>query len=316
MAQPLYPLLLDPTLHTRVWGGRRLETVLHKRLPTSQPYGESWEMHDTALVANGPLAGQTLGEVLAAYGSALIGTRSDPRDGIPLLVKFLDASDWLSIQVHPNDAQAAALEGEPRGKTEAWYILDTAPEGRLVVGVQPGLSQQRIASAVETNTLEEVVVYAQVNAGDVLFIPAGTIHAIGPGLLIYEIQQSSDITYRLYDWGRMGLDGKPRPLHVEKSLQVANTQKPAHTHQPDGEVVVSCPYFITLLKTLNANSLTLDTGGAVFHALTCIEGSLSVQAGDWLVEMPAGRTVFVPATTGRYVLSGRGRALASFQPPA
>src|SRR5262245_25290320 len=117
----LYPLLLQPTLHTKVWGGRRLETVLHKSLPTHEPYGESWELYDTSMVINGSLSGKTLGELLAEYGHKLIGPDSDPKEGFPLLAKFIDASEWLSVQVHPNDAQAKQLEGEPRGKNEAWY---------------------------------------------------------------------------------------------------------------------------------------------------------------------------------------------------
>ena len=218
---PLYPMLLDPTLHVKVWGGRRLETVMHKHLPTNEPYGEAWELHDSATVANGALSGRSLGDLLTEYGEDLIGSVSDPAEGMPLLVKILDATDWLSVQVHPNDEQARQLEGEPRGKTEAWYILAADEKAELVIGVVPDASAEEVADAIRENRLEEMLVYEPVEAGNVLYIPAGTIHALGPGLLVYEIQQSSDTTYRLYDWGRMGLDGQPRPLHIEKSLAVA-----------------------------------------------------------------------------------------------
>ncbi len=190
----LYPLLLNPALHTRVWGGRQLETVFHKPLPTAEPYGEAWEMHDTATIVNGPLAGRTVADVLREYGHALVGPDHDPALGMPLLAKFLDSADWLSIQVHPNDEQARLLDGEARGKTEAWYVLAAEPGARLVMGVRPGTSRAEMAEAIRTNSLERLVMYADVSVGDVLFVQAGMVHALGPGLLIYEIQQSSDLT--------------------------------------------------------------------------------------------------------------------------
>lgn len=308
----LYPLLLDPVLHTRVWGSQRLHTQLGKTLPSADPYGESWEMHDTARVANGPLAGQRLGDLLTRYGAALTGAGFDPAQGLPLLVKLLDASDWLSVQVHPNDAQALALEGDPRGKTEAWIILAAEPGARLVIGVQPGTSRAVLADAIETGALEPLLVYAEVQAGDVLFIEANTIHAIGPGLLLYEIQQSSDVTYRLYDWNRLGLDGKPRPLHIEKGVQVSNVESlPTLTH-PLGEdaLLVECAYFQTTRLTLLEQSRTLETGG-VFQALTCIDGALTLTHGEITVTLQRGQTVFIPAALEAYVVVGSGVLLCS-----
>jgi mannose-6-phosphate isomerase len=199
----LYPLLLNPALHIKVWGGRKLETLLHKALPTGEPYGESWELHDTATVANGVLAGQTLGALLQQWGHDLIGPHNDPTEGFPLLAKFLDAQDWLSVQVHPNDEQARALEGDPRGKTEAWYVLAVDPGSTLVKGIQPGTSQTAMADAIRANHLEPLLVYQAVEPGDVLLNNAGGVHALGPGIVIYEIQQSSDVTYRL----RLGAHG-------------------------------------------------------------------------------------------------------------
>ncbi|MBI5667036.1 MAG: class I mannose-6-phosphate isomerase [Chloroflexi bacterium] len=317
----LYPLLLQPVLHTRVWGGRRLETVFHKPLPTTQPYGESWEMHDTATVANGPLAGRTVAEVLKQYGHNLLGPDHDPAVGMPLLVKFLDAADWLSIQVHPNDEQARQLEGEPRGKTEAWYILAVEPGARLVVGVQPGTSRETMVEAIRDNALEGLLVYADVVAGDVLYIPAGTIHALGPGLLIYEIQQSSDLTYRLYDWGRLGLDGQPRPLHVEKGVAVANVDSLPEIKHTAGDgrpivEIVNSPFFTTWLHQLNLRNgprITLDTENRCFHILTCIEGAATVAAADVSIELSTGQTALIPASQGAYTLSGMARVLRSFE---
>jgi mannose-6-phosphate isomerase len=310
----LYPLLLEPTLHIKVWGGRRLESVLHKSLATDDPYGESWELHDTSIVANGPHAGQSIAALLTTYGPDLVGPGNDPADGFPLLIKLIDAARWLSVQVHPDDAQAAELEGQPRGKTEAWVILDATAESELVIGVQPGTDRDRMARAIQQNTLEDLLVRQKVKPDDVLFIPAGTIHAIGPGILLYEVQQSSDTTYRLYDWGRVGLDGKPRELHIEKGVQVCNveTLPTINTMTPD-KPVVTCPFFQTDYHRLVAgDTLTLDTAARAFHALTCIDGALKLQAGMTQVDFEQGRTVLVPAATGSYTLTGQGAALRSY----
>lgn len=317
----LYPFLLDPALHVKVWGGRKLATLMDKSLPTDEPYGESWEMHDSAQVANGPLAGRTLGDVLADYGHDLVGPDNDSAEGLPLLAKFLDARDWLSVQLHPDDAQARELEGEPRGKTEAWYVIAAEPGAQLVIGVQPGTTPQQMAEAIKNNTLESLLVYADVVPGDVLFIRAGTIHALGPGLLIYEIQQSSDLTYRLYDWGRVGLDGQPRTLHIDKGTQVANLgalPQIVHTAADTAQVVdiLREQYFTTQLFQLNdANGthLSLDTSGQRFHILTCIEGAARITTDDTEVELAKGRTALIPASQGTYRLAGQARILCSYQ---
>lgn len=313
----LYPLLLESALHVKVWGGRKLETIMHKSLPTGEPYGESWEMHDTAVVANGPLAGRTIAHLLSEYGREMVGPENDPAAGFPLLAKFIDASDWLSVQLHPNDAQALALEGQPRGKTEAWYVVAAEPGAQMVIGVQPGTSPQAMAQAIRENTLEKLLVYVEVQAGDVLFVRAGTIHAIGAGLLIYEIQQSSDTTYRLYDWGRVGLDGKPRTLHIDKGVQVANLEslpEIIHTGDQSGEIIeiVRSEYFTTLLYQLR-EPLALDTGLQHFHILTCIEGQAQVQYAGESLTLDSGRTVLIPASLGAYTLAGTARVLNSAQ---
>ncbi|MDX2137625.1 MAG: type I phosphomannose isomerase catalytic subunit [Chloroflexota bacterium] len=320
----LYPLLLTATLHAKPWGGRALADYMHKPLPTDEPYGEAWELHDTSIVANGPHNGRTLGDLLREYGEALVGAGNDPAEGFPLLAKILDANDWLSIQDHPNDKQARELEGEPRGKNEAWYMLGAEAGARLVIGVQPGLSREDIAAAIVHNSLEDKVVYANVSEGDVMYMAAGSVHALGPGLLVYEIQQSSDTTYRLYDWGRMGLDGKPRALHIEKGLKVANLEtlpEIKHTRHETGKQVeiVRSPYFYTDLYQLNAingQNVDLDTGGRRFHSLTCIDGSAMVHAGEYEVAFTTGQTVLIPAALGAYTLHGEDtRVLLSAQNP-
>lgn len=317
MTDLLYPLLLQPVLHVKVWGGRKLAETMHKALPTDEPYGESWELHDTCAILNGHLAGKTLGDALIAYGAALIGDISDPSEGLPLLVKFIDAADWLSVQVHPNDAQAAELEGQPRGKTEAWYVLAADPGAKLVIGVQPGTSRDVMAQAIRENRLEHLLVYAGVQAGDALYMPAGTIHAIGPGILVYEIQQSSDTTYRLYDWGRMGLDGKPRPMHIDKGVKVSNLESVPQMSHPGSDptpvvTVVKGKFFQTALHRIHG-AQALDTHGRYFHALTCIGGSVDIAAGETTIRLQTGQTAMIPACVGAYTVSGTGNVLRSWQ---
>jgi mannose-6-phosphate isomerase len=316
-------MLLEPSLHAKPWGGRRLATTLNKTLKTAEPYGESWELHDTAVVGNGAYAGQSLGQLLALLGTDLVGAGSDPAEGFPLLAKFLDANEWLSIQDHPDDEQARALEGEPRGKTEAWYIVAAEPGAQLVIGVQAGATREALAAAIRNNTLEQHLVYADVQAGDVLYMAAGAIHALGPGLVIYEIQQSSDTTYRLYDWGRMGLDGKPRALHIEKGLAVANLERLPeirHTAGDESAVVdiVRSPFFYTVLHQLNARngrSVALATDGR-FHSLTCIEGAAVLQSAGGSTALAHGQTALLPAALGAYTLAtnDHARVLLSAQP--
>lgn len=317
----MYPLLLNPALHTRVWGGRKLANVMHKTLPSDQPYGESWELHDSVTVANGQYAGRTLSDLLSEHSEALVGPFSDPSEGFPLLAKLLDCEDWLSVQVHPDDEQARQLEGEPRGKTEAWVILAADPGARLVRGVKPGTNREAMAEAIRNNTLEDLLVYGEVNQGDVLYVRAGTVHALGPGLLVYEIQQSSDTTYRLYDWGRMGLDGKPRQLHIEKGVQVSNVETvPIITHAEASDVtpIIAGEFFTTYLHEVNGE-LALDTDGQYFHALTLAEGTLDIVANKGITEnnapvtLQTGQTALIPAALGAYTLRGNGRLLRSLQ---
>jgi len=309
----LYPLKLRPALHVKVWGGRRLAEMMGKRLPTAEPYGESWELHDTALIANGPLRGATLGDLARDYGADLLGAGNDPAAGFPLLAKLIDASDWLSIQVHPNDEQAGALEREPRGKTEAWVILHAEPGAQLVIGLQPGTTREQMAEAIKRNQLEAHLVYVDVCTGDVLYIPANTIHALGPGLLIYEIQQASDVTYRLYDWGRLGLDGQPRELHIEKGVQVAELASLPRVRQPQNELLVDGEYFRTWLHELDEKALNIETEGR-FQALTCIAGNAQVASAEKDgISLSIGETGLIPACVSAYVMSGSGSVLRSCQ---
>ena len=312
-AQSLYPLKLQPALHVKVWGGRKLASRLNKKLPTDEPYGESWELHDSARVVNGALRGMSLGELTRRYGADLLGAGPGQTDGFPLLAKFIDANAWLSIQVHPDDAQARELEGEPRGKTEAWIVLHAEPGARLVAGLRRGSTPEQFAAAIRRNDLEPLLNYAEVKRGDVLYIPANTIHALGPGLLIYEIQQASDTTYRLHDWGRLGLDDKPRELHIEKALRVANLGAPPEVAQPEGDLLVDGQYFRSWRHQLRDEPLAIDCDGR-FQSLTCIGGSLRAHArGHESIALATGETCLMPACLERLTLDGSGAVLRSCQ---
>ena len=312
----LYPLKLQSALHVKVWGGRRLATDLRKPLPTDQPYGESWELHNNALVTNGQHRGKSLMELTRQFGADLIGAGNDPAEGVPLLAKFIDAADWLSVQAHPNDAQAKALEGEPRGKTEAWLVLRAEPGARLVIGLRPGTTRQELKSAIRGNRLDALLVFAEVSPGDVLYIPAGTVHALGPGILVYEIQQSSDTTYRLYDWGRPGLDGQPRELHLDKGVQVANLGALPAIRRPTRRPACRWRLLPRLAPQGWTNgALKLSTEGR-FQALTCVEGKLQVSAPGHDAESIAlrvGETALIPACLERFRISGSGTLLRSTQ---
>jgi mannose-6-phosphate isomerase len=275
----LYPLLFEPNLSERPWGGRKLETVFHKPLPPGDLIGESWEIFTTNVIANGALKGRTLREALAT-----LGERLGPRDGddFPLLVKFLDARDWLSVQVHPDDRLAREIENLPRGKTECWYILEAEPGARLAYGVNRAMSADEFRAAVVAGKAHEMMSYLPVKAGDFVFVPARTAHAIGPGILLYELQQSSDTTYRVYDWDRVGKDGQPRELHLEKALRVTDFQPP---------LLGTLPY--TVGTDPNGNQIA-----EIFRGEFFIEGRVEVHG----VVLEKGRSALIPAALGAYTL--------------
>ena len=309
----LYPLKLRPALHVKVWGGRRLASMMGKSLPTDEPYGEAWELHDSAVVANGALRGKNLGDLASEYGADLLGMGNDPAAGLPLLAKLIDASAWLSIQVHPNEEQARALENEPRGKTEAWVILHAEPAAKLVIGLRPRTTRERMAEAIGRGQLEALLAYAEVKSGDVLYIPANTIHALGPGILIYEIQQSSDVTYRLYDWGRRGLDGQPRELHIDKGAQVANLESLPRVHKPTGELIVDGDFFRLWRHELAGAELRIESENR-FQSLTCVAGEVQVEArGLEAISLQKGETGLMPACLPAFDLRGSGSVLRACQ---
>jgi mannose-6-phosphate isomerase len=247
-------LQFTPLYQTRVWGGRRLETILGRTLPDAQPYGESWELVDRdreqSVVSDGPLAGTSLHDLWTRHRREVFGedlmASTAPR--FPLLIKVLDCVDDLSIQVHPPAHLAPALGGEP--KTEMWYVAHADAGAGIYAGLRSGVSRAHFERALDDGTVDACIPRLPVRAGDSLFVPSGRLHALGRGLLIYEIQQNSDTTYRVFDWNRAGLDGRPRELHVEQSLQCIDFSdiEPTLSHQ-DG-VLAECEHFrVTRVRT-------------------------------------------------------------------
>lgn len=216
----LYPLTFRPIFKERVWGGRALERLYRKPLPPKIPIGESWEITDrpgdVSVIANGPLAGKDLRWLMENHQRELLGEAKSANGRFPLLIKILDAEDKLSLQVHPPAHKAAELHGEP--KTEAWYIANAAPGAELYVGLKRGVTRAEFERKIQSGDVDECFHRVPVRTGDTMFLPSGRVHAIGAGLVIFEIQQNSDTTYRVFDWNRVGLDGKPRELHLDQSL--------------------------------------------------------------------------------------------------
>jgi len=300
------PLLVEPEYRDYVWGGQRLRP--------GQLTAEAWIVYERDRVTGGPLHGRTLGDIAAEFGAALLGTRAFQRTGprFPILIKLLDCAAWLSLQVHPNDEQAQRLEGPDQfGKTEAWHILEAAPDAEILGGLRDGTTAEELAQAVRGGTLLDHIQRLNVRAGDTVFIRAGTIHALGPGLMLYEIQQTSNLTYRVFDWNRPASDG--RPLHIDQSLAVTDlkavapvTPRPAFT---DGQAttLITCDYFTLDLLTAEANSIDLATRGESFHALTVIDGQSVIESDEWQVPLHRHQTALIPAACDAYRIRPQGK---------
>ncbi|AWN22647.1 mannose-6-phosphate isomerase [Deinococcus irradiatisoli] len=305
----LYKLL--PQYHARVWGGHALKAV-----PEGEtPIGEAWVVFEGNGVDGGPRDGQTVRDLLSELGDTLLGQGMSRRFGgrFPLLIKLLDCADWLSVQVHPNDEQARELVGEGEfGKTEAWNFLKVEPGAKILAGVKLGTSPQALAQAIRGGEVLQVAEEKTVQAGDTVFIAAGTLHALGPGMLLYEVQQSSDTTYRVYDWDRPASAG--RQLHLEESVQVtrADLQADVLPWPPLGAAeaatVAECPYFRLEVAEIEAGQrLDADTQGLSLHALTVQSGELEVTTAQDTLTLGPLETVLVSAHAGPYLLRALGQ---------
>ena len=312
----MHPLILTPLYRRYLWGGRRFATSLGRPLPPGDDFAESWELVDRgvdqSVVAAGPMAGTTLGDLVRQQGRHLLG-RHAPRTVFPLLFKFLDACRDLSVQVHPDDERAARLTPPDLGKTEAWYVVDALPGSRIYAGLRTGVDQASLAAALRAGRCEEVMHSFEPRPGDCVFIPAGTVHAIGAGLVVAEIQESSDVTYRLYDWNRVGADGKPRPLHIDAGLEAVTQFGPVAAVPPQPTIapstiadaatrrLVTCDYF--LFDEVRPDGDWAVGGDDTCHFLTVLSGELCVDPRWQLPPLTKGMSMLLPASIGRQVLA-------------
>ncbi len=317
MNKNIYPLTFKPVFKDYIWGGRNLETKLGRDIPDGI-VAESWEIsgHPTSptTVDDGPMAGKTLVEVLDELGTDLVGSHAQPmleRGKFPLLIKVLDANKPLSVQVHPDDEYAGKHENGELGKTEMWHILHAEPGAYLIYGLKPDVTRESFREALEAGELEKCLHKLPVQAGDSVFIPAGSLHAIMDGILLAEIQQNSDTTYRVYDWNRVGADGKPRPLHVDKALDVINFDQVEPTAYPPQlieETDTLRREYITTSSFFNVERLTFKAAavykgqcdGSSLEIWGAMAGQATIKSTGEPVDLPAVGFCLLPAALGDF----------------
>lgn len=310
------PLRFHPVYQPYIWGGEKLRSQLGR---TDTPEGivaESWEISaredGMGVVAGGPFAGKTFLELVNAHPEDVLGPGKGER--FPLLIKVLDAAKTLSVQVHPNDETAVTYGGE--AKTECWYILQADEGAAVYCGLQEGVTPEAFRAGIEDGTVENLLTKLPVTAGDMVFVPGGRQHAIAAGCLLLEVQQNSNTTYRVYDWGRVGTDGKPRELHIDQALQVTNWDEPIATLTPAvpqeplagmvREKLVESPYFLLESLVLDAEAVLPDTPES-FQVLFSEKGTFSVSANGETVEVEEGSSVLIPAAAGEAALQGTAK---------
>lgn len=300
-------LVLEPQYREYVWGGDRLRP--------GRLTAEAWVVYEGNTIRGGPLAGQTLASAAEQYGVDLLGRRVVAHTGLrfPLLIKLLDCAQWLSLQVHPNDEQAERLEGPGHyGKTEAWHILQADPGAEILCGFQPGVAEADWKRAVRDGSLLDYARHVPLAAGDSVFIRPGTMHALGPGLLVYEVQQTSDITYRVWDWNRPLTTG--RKLHIDQSLEVIDpTAGGQPVPQPpfvDGQrhLLVTCPYFTLQQITSQHAPVDFDPAGQTFYTLTVTDGEVELRGDNWSQAFGRYESAVIPAAAGPCTLHASSQA--------
>jgi mannose-6-phosphate isomerase len=316
MAACDYLLRFEPIFRRYLWGGRRLGTVLGKAIGEGEDYAESWEIvdhgADQSVVTAGALAGTSLGELVRTYAEPLLGLHASHRQ-FPLLFKFLDCNRTLSVQVHPNDEQGARLSPPDLGKTEAWVVLAAEPGSKIYAGLRHGVDRQALTEACACGQLEECLHTIEPHVGDCVFIPARTVHALGEGLLVAEIQQASDTTFRLFDWNRVDVDGRPRALHLEQSLETIDYQSGPIEPQPRREIggelerLVDCDKFV--LDRLEFSSPETIGGDGRYHLVAVIEGEIAAERDAAATTLRLGSTALAPAAAGAIELRPHGKAV-------
>ncbi len=318
----LYPLRLKAVLKDYIWGGRRLIEEYNKETD-GDLVSESWELacHRDGMnvILNGTFKGHTLKEYLESEGNEILGSRSSRFKGFPLMIKLMDAQKDLSFQVHPDDSYAEVHENES-GKTELLYILDAAPDASMIYGFSQEVTAEDFRRHVEENTLTDICRRIPVKAGDIIYIPAGTMHAIGKGILLAEIEQNANTTYRVYDYGRLGKDGRPRELHIDKALEVLRRRPSAYNPKPLFEQNFFGDYsmklladneFFTVYDVNLDGEIKLKAGGESFQSLVAIDGNMLLEHEGCKETLSKGDSFFIPANLGHYVIKGKGRFLFS-----
>jgi len=317
MSIKLYPLVFEPILQDRIWGGTKLKTDLGKNIPT-QTTGESWELStvqdNVSVVKQGEYAGKPLTDLLEQFPNEVLGTKVHEKFGtqFPLLFKFLDAKEDLSIQVHPND-ELAKKRHNSFGKTEMWYVMQADQGSRIIVGFKHKSSPDEYLDKLKNKQLIDILNEQPVQKGDVYFLETGTIHAIGAGIVIAEIQQTSDITYRIYDWDRVDAEGKSRQLHVEEALDAMNynttdTKKEYTKDVNKSNTTVDCPYFTTNYLPLEG-SAEVAKDGSSFTVYICTEGDFTATVEGESYSFKKGDTILLPAAIKQYTLTGTATLL-------
>jgi mannose-6-phosphate isomerase len=316
VSAPLYPLILAPKLVPLLWGGDALVRRYGKQGDPEIAIGESWECWDENRVVNGAFAGETLARLRAELGGDLLGSL-DPGQVFPILTKFIDARQALSVQAHPDDAYARRVEKQPNGKTECWYILEAAPGASIVLGWSRDTSREEYLARVKDGTLGELLRHVPVKAGDVFYLPAGTLHSIGAGIVLFEVQQASDLTYRIFDWNRVGADGKPRPLHVEKAADVLDFRE-SHavasettTRTMNGlerTTLIADAHFTVERAVLDASERELCLYG--MPMIVTALGDVEMCAKEGNVLLKSFQTALLPSALGSVRIKGVGGANA------
>ena len=312
MSLQLYPIVFEPILKERIWGGTKLKTEFNKNI-TSEITGESWELSnvkgDVSVISNGEYEGKSLNDLISEFPEAILGAKIYKQFGteFPLLFKFIDAKEDLSIQVHPND-ELAKKRHNSFGKTEMWYVMQADENARIVVGFKENSSKEEYVENLENKSLLSILKEVPVKKGDVFFLETGTIHAIGAGIVIAEIQQTSDITYRVYDWDRVDAEGKSRELHIDLALDAINyhttdTEKVYSKEENKSNLVVNCPYFTTNYFPLNGEVSVKKTNDS-FTVYMCMEGNFDLELNGRQWSYKKGDTILIPAALKNFNLNG------------
>jgi mannose-6-phosphate isomerase len=314
----LYPFIFEPIFKDRIWGGRELEKLYGKALPAGKPIGESWEVSDRpgdeSVVANGPLAGKNLRWLMQHHAAEILGSaRPATENRFPILCKILDAREKLSLQVHPPAKKAAELKGEP--KTEMWFIADAAPDASLYVGLKRGVTRAEFEQKIADGSVADCFHKIPVRAGDTMFLPSGRVHAIGDGLVIFEIQQNSDTTYRVFDWNRTGLDGKPRELHIAQSLASIDFNDfepklvPENYRQANGfkfRLLAEDPLFTVQEMAFEDTGKYLPAGNYL-RIIAVTKGAAQISDGTNSVNLKAGQFCLLPACLNHVEIKAQAR---------